>query len=107
MLKRKALDAVRSAVHRVAPSVPGSRWFLFGSALIPGVAPADIDLLIVYSEAADRTSIRSAMGPSCSDLPLHLFLLTDEEERELDFIRGNKCQRVDVSEGAVGRSCEA
>lgn len=71
---------------------PEMRWCLFGSALRDPVAARDFDLAIVCG--ADRArAVREHLAPLCLIWPLHLTILTPEEDAALGFTEGQgACQ---------------
>ena len=64
-------------------TLPGS---FFGSATVDVVSAADVDLLILCSVDEDAMAIRRKVAELCLKLPIHLFLVTRDEECELNFI---------------------
>jgi len=68
-----------------------SQWFLFGSALRDAEAAADYDVAIICSQDA-AIGLRTALEPLCSRLPLHLMILTPNEDHSLNFTAGQGAQ---------------
>jgi hypothetical protein len=79
---------------RIAKSVPEATWYLFGSTLIDANAALDIDVLIVYSRDQDGDLIRSSLSEFCLDFPVHLLLISQEEEQELNFVETQRCKQI-------------
>lgn len=78
---------------KLASQTPETLWYLFGS-IANTATPRDIDLLIVYSTFDDCLILRQGLADICLALPLHLFLVSREEERELDFISAQRCTKI-------------
>lgn len=79
---------------RIAEDIPDAVWYLFGSVLRDAAVAADIDVLILYSADADALVIRDKLAKLCLLLPLHLFLVSRQEERELNFIATQGCRQI-------------
>jgi hypothetical protein len=88
-----AIDSART----VAAAFPGSVWYWFGSSTTTPETACDIDLLIVHDARLDTSRVREALGSLCPTLPIHLTILTREEEVERGFLaRAAPHQRLDV-----------
>jgi hypothetical protein len=81
-----ALDLLNDEVCRIRALIPNSRWFLFGSITTANRPIRDIDLLVVCEKSTDCEAIRSELASLCCDFPIHLLLMTRDEEDELKFI---------------------
>lgn len=68
------------------------QWFLFGSALRDAEAAADYDVAIVCAQES-AVSLRKGLEPLCTKLPLHLMILTPNEDRFLNFTAGQRALR--------------
>ena len=104
---RQAVASLRSIARRVELIAPGAKWYLFGSALRAFERAADIDVLIVSDTHESSALVRQELDGLCRSLPLHLLLLTTEEENELSFIVAQRCVQVFPSsamKGPDGRS---
>ncbi len=99
------LERIASEAASVARIVPGASWYLFGSATHSPASAEDIDVLILYSGPEDAATIRRCLRKLCLAMPLHLLLLTAEEERELDFIASQSC--LSSRKTIVQSVCEA
>ena len=95
---------MRSEAKRIGALVPDSKWYLFGSCILTDVVPSDIDLLVVYSQAEDSQILRNHLRSNCDELPLHLLLLSQTEEAELNFVASEGCapfrSRKELGEGS-------
>src|SRR4051812_12964712 len=88
--------AVESA-RAVAAQFLGSDWYLFGSGATTPETAGDIDLLIIHDATVDASRMREALADLCALLPIHLTILTRDEERERGFLcRAGICQRINV-----------
>jgi predicted nucleotidyltransferase len=86
-----AVDAIRDEMAQMAGLVPRSRWHLFGSITRDKRPVGDIDLLVVCENSensADCARVRSALATVCAEFPIHLLLMTQAEEAEVNFIEG-------------------
>lgn len=79
------------AFGRASVSYKKMQWYLFGSFLTAS-HPADIDLLIVCGESTDTLRLRNELADLCRTLPVHLLIMTSEEEAELGFVLAENCQ---------------
>jgi hypothetical protein len=95
--EQAALNILLEEVHRVRARVAGSRWFLFGSITTTRRPVGDIDLLVVCETNDGCTLVRSELGPVCSQLPIHLLLMTVSEEAEVKFIEGQGAVEINPS----------
>lgn len=77
-----------------ASEVPASKWYLFGSALNDSARCNDIDLLVVCITHADAQRVREALADLLLALPIHLLLLTVDEEAELQFVPRHRCELI-------------
>lgn len=87
VLEDVAMSAIRAQVQEIGHRVPGSRWFFFGSVTTDQRPVGDIDVLVVYKATDDCTAIRSGFEQVCSQFPVHLLLMTAQEEAEVNFIQ--------------------
>jgi predicted nucleotidyltransferase len=90
--------AVREETQRIKKLVPTSRWFLFGSITIPERIVSDLDLLVVCKTTADCIKIRGELASLSTQFPIHLLLMTTDEESEVGFIEGEKALEMNQEE---------
>jgi predicted nucleotidyltransferase len=83
-----ALNVVGSEKARIVELVPRSKWYLFGSVTSSKHPVGDIDLLVVCESSADCARVRARLADVCTELPIHLILMTQGEEAEVSFIKG-------------------
>jgi len=83
-----AVDTVCNEMARIIALVPRSKWYLFGSITRHKRPVSDIDLLVVCESSADCARVRSSLAALCAEFPIHLLLMTQVEEAEVNFIKG-------------------
>lgn len=74
--------------------VENAEWYIFGSATDSKIKPNDIDLIIVVSRQGYSSIYRELVDIDRFFRPIHLTIMTIEEERETDFISYQKCIRI-------------
>jgi hypothetical protein len=87
MTLEDVIDRIRREAIRVNRRAPGAVWFLFGSTLIDVHASKDIDVLVVCADDAEAIAIRSSTRSLCEALPVHLTIMSSQEEMELAFFQ--------------------
>ena len=85
---------LRDQAKRLAAKVPTAKWYLFGSVVRRVPLPSDIDVVIVFSNASDARELREGLGSYSESVPLHLLLLLQGEENELQFVRDQRAIRI-------------
>ena len=88
------INVLRTDEEAVSKSIPDTTWYLFGSAVASLATAGDIDLLIVCRRDGDATHVRERLQATCLRLPLHLLLMSRDEEAELRFIEGQRCVQI-------------
>lgn len=78
----------------LAIGIPDVEWFLFGSFLRGKRAPSDIDLLALCKDHRVAISVRENLSGLVIKFPIHLLVVTKDEERDLNFIEEQACQRL-------------
>jgi hypothetical protein len=89
-----AVSVLYGEVRRIKSRLPSSRWFLFGSAMTAKSPVGDVDLLVVCNAAADCTTVRTELESICTRFPIHLLLMTPEEEAEVQFIESEHATEI-------------
>jgi predicted nucleotidyltransferase len=89
------LELIHAEASRIGAMVTSSRWYLFGSLLKDKRPVSDIDLLVVCATAGDCSAVRLELGAACSEYPIHLLLMTFDEEGEVKFIQGQDAVPLD------------
>lgn len=82
---------VVASLHELAVSlgskVEGSEWYLFGSIDRDEISAADIDLMILCKTDSQADALRQAIDVNVFMLPIHLALLTFDEEIQIGAVR--------------------
>lgn len=86
----EVIQALSEEMQQIKAEVPNSRWFLFGSSTTAKRSAQDIDLLLVCKNASDCVIIRNKLDSICAQFPIHLLIMTEGEEAELNFIKEQK-----------------
>lgn len=73
-------------INKLRDVAPGCRWYKFGSAVSSKAMVSDIDLLVVYPASSDCNKIRASLAGVCNCYPVHLLLMSEIEEMEMNFI---------------------
>lgn len=84
-----ALAALREIVEAHA----GVQLWLFGSALCDD-QPADLDVLLVYTDLADIASIRMSRKWEEHEPPVDITAMTPDEEHHYRFVETTGAQRL-------------
>lgn len=89
------IDQVRemlcSEAHRISKFAPNTTWYLFGSFMRHPNAASDIDVLVHCESHEAAKLVRREAAALCVMAPIHLLLLTTEEESEIGFISAEGC----------------
>jgi predicted nucleotidyltransferase len=85
---------LRELAKLLAAKAPTAEWYLFGSAVRRVPLPSDIDVVIVYSNISDARELREGLRSYSESVPLHLLLLRQDEENELQFVRDQRAIRI-------------
>jgi len=85
---------LREEAQRISRLAAGTVWYVFGSTLGAFECAVDIDLLVLSDSDEAVSIVRHELRDACISLPLHLFLLTRDEEAELGFIVTQGCVQV-------------
>jgi hypothetical protein len=92
-----AVRALYKEMQRIRAQIPNSRWFSFGSITTSKRPVGDLDLLVVCETDADCATVRNELVSICVRFPIHLLLMTQREETEVNFIRHE--QAVEITSG--------
>jgi predicted nucleotidyltransferase len=88
------VDIVRNEMVQLTKLIPRSKWYLFGSVTTTRRPVSDIDLLVVCENDADCTAVRSGLAKVCAEFPIHLLLMTQAEETEVNFIESARALEI-------------
>ncbi len=94
MKNSEMIELLRAEVATVGREVPNTTWFLFGSAAVDAPAASDVDVLVLCSGDEEAITVRHKLAGACLHFPLHLLVVTQEEERELNFIATQSCRKI-------------
>ena len=86
MSLRVAIRLLKEAALVLDARVGPTKWYIFGSGVRAKALPRDLDVLIIYESAVDAELLRKYLRGIVLPIPLHLLLLTRDEERQFDFI---------------------
>jgi hypothetical protein len=98
----KALSEILLEIDRIASVLPGATWYGFGSYFNEQGPFGDIDILVTCPTTADAILIREQAEDLCDQWPLHLVIMTEDEQRETGFVSSQGCVRLHAAEEAVG-----
>lgn len=71
-----------------------TKWYVFGSVLKVYPSCSDIDVLIIYKTTGDVARIRASVVKLELERPIHLLFMTEQEEREVNFISSESCIEI-------------
>ena len=86
--------ALAEEAERLGRVAEGSEWFLFGSVARDEVTAADVDLMILCVDAAQADAIRAGLDGADLPLPLHLSMMTFDEEASCGAVALQKGSRI-------------
>lgn len=89
----EALAEILQEAERIADDIPGAtpRWYGYGS-YFKGQHPfGDIDVLVICPTNADSIVIRAKTADLCARWPIHLVIMTEDEEKETNFVASEGC----------------
>jgi len=69
-------------------------WFIFGSYLHLEKQAKDLDVLILYRLEQSPAIVRTSLNKISIHHPLDLIFMTDDEEREFDFINQQEAKKL-------------
>ena len=88
-----SLALIKDEAKRVSSAAPGTIWYFFGSILRNPTSAADIDVAVLCPSHETARVVRRETANLCAEMPLHLFLLTEDEDTELGFLASERCQQ--------------
>ena len=94
MIRRRVIASLRELAVSLGPLAEGTQWHLFGSVDRDEPDAADIDLLILCKHDDQADTLRRAIDPDALTLPLHLALMTFDEEAEVDAVRVQRSHAI-------------
>jgi predicted nucleotidyltransferase len=90
----EALSEILQEAKRIACDVPGAAWYGFGSYFKGQDSFGDIDILVICPTTADSIVIRTKTADLCARWPLHLVIMTEDEQRETGFVASEGCMML-------------
>ena len=94
MNKDRILASLCAEARRIRETVCDTVWYVFGSASREVEGARDVDVLVLCHSNDAVVLVRDALRDVCMRLPLHLFLITRDEEDELQFIGAEGCVQL-------------
>jgi hypothetical protein len=91
MRQDQALSEILEEVRVLAHRLPLTRWYGFGSYFETEAPFGDIDVLAVCPTTDDAVVVRTATQHICARWPLHLVIMTEDEEKETNFVVSEQC----------------
>lgn len=85
---------IKNEAQSLSKMVPALSWYMFGSSLKDVTRAKDIDILIIYQQPHETVSIRKHLQELLISLPIHLTLLSEKEEFQLQFVRMQGCEKI-------------
>jgi predicted nucleotidyltransferase len=89
----KISELLYAEAVRISKAAPGTTWYMFGSFLRCPSTASDIDILVKCESDETAVLVRQEVADLCITAPIHLLLLTSEEESETGFIRAEGCMQ--------------
>jgi predicted nucleotidyltransferase len=82
-------------MHELCKDFEGSlQWYIFGSATRKDTCAKDVDLLLISDSQVVLREARSKMVHFLNRNPIDLTIMSEDEERELSFIKRVGAQRL-------------
>lgn len=82
------LPRVLARLSEIRATVADARTFLFGSITTERRPARDVDVLVVCARDSDGDEVRALMSPVSDLFPIHLLIMTVEEQAEVNFVVG-------------------
>jgi hypothetical protein len=92
-----AITEILQEIERITRGLPEASWYGFGSYFNKQGAFGDIDILVVCSNNRDAATIRANTENICASWPLHLVIMTEDEQRETGFVAFERCVILPVT----------
>jgi hypothetical protein len=86
--------AIRELAVRTNANVGEAKWYWFGSTRNNLSDAADIDLVVVCENHTIADEIRRLVDSDQLTRPIHLSILTQEEEAEVHFVKSQGCTQI-------------
>lgn len=92
MSRSQALSDIIGEARSLSIALPRVAWYGFGSYFRGQPAFCDIDILVVCRMPAEADFIRAHTAELCARWPLHLVIMTEDEEVETGFVASQDCK---------------
>ena len=87
----EALMDILQDAQRLARDLPKTVWYGFGSYFNGQKSFGDIDILVVSPTTVDAVLVRAKMEEICVRWPIHLVIMTEDEQGETNFVASERC----------------
>jgi hypothetical protein len=94
MRRDKALIDIVQEAQRLSRDLPKVVWYGFGSFFMGQESFGDIDILIVCPTIAAVLLVRTMTEEMCVRWPVHLVIMTEDEQRETGFVASEGCMML-------------
>jgi predicted nucleotidyltransferase len=84
-------SAIKDLATRTNQRVGEASWYLFGSSRQGFANASDIDLVVVCKTNSIADAIRRTVDVDQLTRPIHLTILTESEEAEMNFVEKRGC----------------
>jgi hypothetical protein len=92
MSQDRTLYEIVGEAQAISKTLPRVAWYGFGSYFRRQSVFSDIDILVVCRTPAEALLIRTHTVDLCARWPLHLIIMTEDEEAETGFVASEKCK---------------
>lgn len=87
-----AVAKIVEEARALSAELPRVSWYGFGSCFHGEPPYADIDILVVCQTVTEAISIRAKSREICARWPVHLLIMTKDEEAETGFVAAQSCR---------------
>jgi predicted nucleotidyltransferase len=91
MTRDEALQDILEEAKQLARRFPKAAWYGFGSYFKGQDSFGDIDVLVVCATTTDTIFVRAETESICARWPLHLMIMTEDEQAETGFVASESC----------------
>jgi predicted nucleotidyltransferase len=92
------LNEIKNELHLISEDLSSKtnaiECYLFGSILTNPKQANDIDILIIYTAQQQISILKESFNNLTNKYPLHLIFFTPFEEREFNFIKEQRAEKV-------------
>lgn len=94
MIRQLVVISLRELAVSLGSKAQGSQWHIFGAVDRDEANAEDIDLMILCKGDYQADALRKAINPDALALPIHLALMTFDEESEIEAIRMQRSRAI-------------